>query len=108
MQLVEVPGENAYARCVPETVLHGWVVQPAENLQMLEVIGKLVQQGWRLLECAVRLRDQFGLIETEVINDREQAPRRIHFTDLPQALHAGKQQGNPRPLEKGASFHDLV
>ena len=42
-----------------------------------------------------------------MINDREQAARRIRLTNLPQAFHAGKKQGNPRSLEKGASFHDF-
>ena len=79
VQLVEVTGENADARRVPETVLHGRVVQPAENLQVVKVIGQLVQQGRRLIECAVRLRDQLGLIKAEVINDREQAARRIRL-----------------------------
>ena len=64
VQLVEVTGENAHAWRVAKTVLHGRVVQPAENLQVVEVIGQLGEQGRRGFECAIRLRDQLGLIKT--------------------------------------------
>lgn len=106
MQLVEVTGENAHARRVSETVLYGWVVQPAENLQVIKVIGQLVQQGRRFPECAVRLRDQIGLIKAEVIHDREQAARRICLANLPQTLHTGEEQGYPSSFEERASFND--
>ena len=86
MQLIEVTGENAHARCVPKTILNGRVVQPAEDLQLLQVIGQFGEQGRRVFECAIRLRDQFGLIKAEMVYDREQPSWRFRAGHLPEAL----------------------
>ena len=47
-----------------------------------------------------------GLIETQVVDDREQPARRICLGNLPQALHAGEKQGHPGSLEKTAPVHE--
>ena len=92
VQLVEVTGENAHARRVSKTILHSRIVQPAEDLEVLELIRQLGQQRWRrFVKCAGRLRDQLGLIKAEVIYDGEQAARRIRRGHLPQTFHPGQQ-----------------
>ena len=96
MQFVEVTGENADTGRVAKTILHRRIVQPTENLKVLEMIRKLRQQSRRLLKRAARFRDQFGLIKAEVIDNRQQPPRRFRLVHLPQTLHPWQQQRHAR------------
>ena len=90
---------------VAKTVLHGWVVQSAENLQVFELVRQLGEQWWCCAECAVLTWYQLGLIKAEMIDDREQAARGIRLGHLSHALHLWEQQGNARTPEEGPPFH---